>query len=282
MTQLSYRVDVAIRWHNKQKCDLLNGLILLQVHYTSHSTIVDVDFRIHSITLAFIHIDSDRFSIHYIVMMISINNMGALILTLLLLPNDGFAFVPTAFSTSSLQTRSSSTSTPNVFMVQGGGLFGQDGVFGNMFGNAMSNQQQGPKTIIEIPTKNVKIGALRFVLQIHLVSEQNKPTPKTWMIRQSDENSGELQIYYTDGTAMLSIVLQESSITMQRHGTRPSLQYQLQESVLLHSVLDELSNVAFGVGDNDDKSIDVEKRLLVLQKSDAIDVARATLPTKKA
>ena len=162
----------------------------------------------------------------------------------------------------------------------GGALFGQDGVFANIFENVMSNQQHEPKTIIQIPTTNVKIGALRFVLQIHLVSEQNKPTPKTWMIRQSDENSGELQIYHADGTAMLSILLQESSITMQRHGTRPSLQYQLQESVLLHSVLDELSNIAFGV--DDDKNIDLAKRLLVLQKSDAIDVARATLPTKKA
>jgi hypothetical protein len=165
----------------------------------------------------------------------------------------------------------------------GGGLFGQDGVLGNIFGNALSNQQDEPKpkTIIEIPTKNVKIGALRFVLQIHLVSEQNKPSPKTWMIRQSDQNSGELQIYYTDGTAMLSILLQETSIIIQRYGTRPSLQYQLQESVLLHSVLDELSNVAFGVGDDDDTNIDVDKRLLVLQNINAIDAARATLPTKK-
>jgi hypothetical protein len=200
-----------------------------------------------------------------------------------LLPNIGFAFVQPSSSTSSLQQRTISTAKPIVCMEEGGGgLFGKDGVFGNMFGNVMSNQQQEPKTIVHIPTKNVKIGALRFVLQIHLVSEQNKPTPKTWMIRQSDENSGELQIYYADGTAMLSILLQESSITIKRHGTRPSLQYQLQESVLLHSVLDELSNIAFGVGDDDDKNIDVEKRLLVLTKSDDIDVARATLPTKKA
>ena len=164
---------------------------------------------------------------------------------------------------------------------RGSGLFGQDGGFGNIFGSALSNQQQEPKpkTIIEIPTKNVKIGALRFVLQIHLVSEQNKPVPKTWMIRQSDENSSELQIYYTDGTAMLSIFLQELSITILRYGTRPSLQYQLQESVLLHSLLDELSDIAFSMGDDD---ISIEKGLLVLQNSNAIDSARATLPTKKS
>ena len=99
------------------------------------------------------------------------------------------------------------------------------------------------------------------------------------MIRQSDENSSELQIYYTDGTAMLSILLQELSITILRYGTRPSLQYQLQESVLLHSLLDELSDIAFSMGDDD---IAIEKRLLVLQNSNAIDSARATLPTKKS
>ena len=213
------------------------------------------------------------------------HQVHALVITLLLLISNSRAFLISSSPTSLLQHRSSSSTKPIIYMVQGGGgLFGQDGVFGNIFGNVLSNQQQEPKpkTILEIPTKNVKIGALRFVLQIHLVSEQNKPAPKTWMIRQSDENSGELQIYYTDGSAMLSIVLHESSITMQRYGTSPSLQYQLQESVLLHSVLDELSNVAFGVGDDDDQSIDIEKRLLVLQNTNAIDAARATLPTKKA
>jgi hypothetical protein len=214
----------------------------------------------------------------------SVKHIRALIITLLMFINDGRAFAPSSSMMSLLQRRSSSVTKPIVYMAQGGGgLFGQDGVFGNIFGNAISNEQQEPKpkTVIEIPTKNVKIGALRFVLQIHLVSEQNKPAPKTWMIRQSDENSGELQIYYTDGTAMLSILLQESSISIQRYGTRPSLQYQIQESVLLHSILDELSNIAFGVGDDDDTSIDIEKRLIVLQNSNAIDAARATLPTKK-
>ena len=209
-------------------------------------------------------------------MSIFVHRTRTFIIALLFLIKDGCAFIP-------FTSRSVSSTNPFAVAAQrgGGGLFGQDGVLGNIFGNAMPNQQQGPKSIIEIPTKSVKIGALRFVLQIHLVSEQNKPEPKTWVVRQSDENSGELQIYYTDGTAMLSILLQESSITMQRHGSRPSLQYQIQESVLLHSVLDELSNVAFGVDEDDDKKIDMDKRLLVLQNPDAIKVAQATLPVKK-
>jgi hypothetical protein len=168
------------------------------------------------------------------------------------------------------------STTPMFANKGGGGLFGQDGVLSNIFGVANSNIEN-PKTIIEIPAKNVKIGALRFVLQIHLVAEQNKPQPKSWMVRQGDE-SGNLQIYYSDGTGMLSIQFQEYAISIQRHGERPSLQYQLQESLLLHSVLDELSNIAFGVADDD---IEIDKRLLILQDDNSIDVARSTLPARQ-
>jgi hypothetical protein len=139
-------------------------------------------------------------------------------------------------------------------------------------------KNQGPKTIIDIPARDVKIGALRFLLNIHLVGEQNKPEPKSWTTRQGEE-LGDLQVYYQDGTGMLSIQFQEYGIKMVRFGDNPSLQYQLQESVLLHSILDELSNVAFGV---EDDGIEKEKRLLILKDDTAIDTARATLPAKKA
>lgn len=154
------------------------------------------------------------------------------------------------------------------------GLFGNDGVLGSILGTGSG----GPKTVIEIPAKDVKIGALRFLLNIHLVGEQNKPEPKSWLTKQGDE-AGDLQVYYQDGTGMLSIELQEYGIKMRRHGQKPSLQYQLQESVLLHSILDELANVAFGV---EDDGIEAEKRLLVLQDDDAIDKAREKLPAKQA
>lgn len=189
----------------------------------------------------------------------------------LLAPRSCDAFVPSsqfsAIAGSKLQT---TTTCLN------GGLFGQDGagILGGIFGA----KEQGPKTVIELPAKDVKIGALRFLLQIHLVGEQNKPVPKSWMTRQGDE-AGDLQVYYQDGTGMLSIQLQEYAITMVRYGERPSLQYQLQESVLLHSVLDELSNVAFGVADD---NIELEKRLLILQDASAIDKAREKLPARKS
>jgi hypothetical protein len=144
-------------------------------------------------------------------------------------------------------------------------------LFGNLFGQASS---VGPKKLVEIPAQDVKIGALRFLLNIYLVGEQNKPSPNSWLTRQGDD--GDLQIYYQDGSAMLSIDLQEYAITITRHGQKPSLQYQLQESLLLHGILDELDNVVFGMDD-----IDETKRLLRLKESNSIDKARETLPARK-
>lgn len=98
------------------------------------------------------------------------------------------------------------------------------------------------------------------------------------MTRQGEE-AGDLQVYYQDGTGMLSIELREYGINMVRYGERPSLQYQLQESVLLHSVLDELSTVALGVADD---NIAQEKRLLQLLDYSAIEKERAKLPARQA
>lgn len=191
--------------------------------------------------------------------------LAALLLSIV---SSSCAFVP---STKSLvQAKPDRALTTTIY-----GLFGQDGkIFDNVFG---SNAPANPKTILEIPTKVVKIGAMRFLLQILLVGEQNKPAPKSWVTRQGDD-SGTLEVYYQDGSGMFSIQLQEYSITVQRHGARPSLQYQLQESVLLHTVLDELSTVAFGV---EDDNIDDDKRLLILKENNAIDLARIKLPARQ-
>lgn len=124
--------------------------------------------------------------------------------------------------------------------------------------------------MIDIPAKEIKVGALRFLMQIHLVGEQNNPQPQTWLMKEGGE--GELDVYFNDGTGMFSIDLTEYQIKITRYGQTPSLQYQIQEGVLLHSVLDELHKTAFEVDD-----IEEEKRLLRLRTDDAIESARSNL-----
>ena len=149
-----------------------------------------------------------------------------------------------------------------------GGLFGQGNPLGNLFGGG--NKEAGPKVMVDISAKEIKIGALRFLLQIHLVGEQNNPQPQTWLMKQGED--GELDVYYNDGTGMFSIDLNEYQFKMTRFGEKPSLQYQIQESVLMHSILDELHKTAFDVDD-----IEEEKRLIRLQDDNAIEAARGNL-----
>lgn len=145
------------------------------------------------------------------------------------------------------------------------------GLFGGLFGGDNGNS---PTTVLDIAAKDIKVGALRFFLQIYMVGECNKPEKGSWISRQNE--SGGIDMYYKDATGMCSIDMTEYAITIRRHGSRPSLQYQLQESVLLHGLLDELNTLAFEVDD-----IEEEKRLLRLNDNDALEIARETLPAKK-
>jgi len=114
------------------------------------------------------------------------------------------------------------------------------------------------------------------------MSLQNQPEPNTWKANQSDE--GALDMYFlNDNTAMISIQMSDKSITMDRYGATPSLAYMLQESLLLHSILDELEGLAFGVEGEDDDVKD-ENRLIVFSEDekDAISLAREALPARKA
>lgn len=146
--------------------------------------------------------------------------------------------------------------------------------FSNLFGRDKAEADPNVPTILfEIPTTNVKVGALQFVIQIHMVSVGNKPEPGTWFPKQNSD--GGLDLYFKDGSGMCTIVVSEYNIKAERYGVKPSLQYLLQESVLLHSVLDELEKTAFGVED-----IEEEKRLLRLREKDGIDKARSVLPAR--
>lgn len=172
------------------------------------------------------------------------------------------AFTPPSPTTTTIASRVSTTSLK--------GLFGEGNPLQNVFGGGGS-QQGGPKVMVDLSAKQVKVGALRFLLQIHLVGEQNNPQPQTWLMKDGGE--GELDVYFNDGTGMFSIDFTEYQIKITRYGEKPSLQYQIQESVLIHSILDELHKTAFEVDDD----IEEEKRLLRLNDDNAIEAARGNL-----
>ncbi|KAG7340409.1 hypothetical protein IV203_023952 [Nitzschia inconspicua] len=178
---------------------------------------------------------------------------------------DAFIRKSSAHSTVSVGTRTTTTTT--TLDLIGKNLFG--GIFA-----PQGESSDGPKVILEIPTTNIKIGPLKFFLQIFLVGEQNNPLPNSWVLNQNDETQT-LDMYHTDGTGMFSIDIKEYGMTVKRHGQAPSLQYQLQESVMLHALLDEVEGIAFA------EDIDVEKRLLQLKEDNALQLARETLPARK-
>jgi hypothetical protein len=169
------------------------------------------------------------------------------------------------FTPSQLQ----SVSPPRTSTSLQAGLFGKSGILEGLLGN----KEKGPKTVLDLAASDVKVGALRFLLNIYLVGECNKPEPKSWLTREGDY--GTLNIYYQDGTAMISLELQEYSIKAVRYGEKPSLQYVLQESVLLHGILDELNDVAFEV------EAEQKKRLLRFPDDTVVEKARETLPARK-
>ncbi len=74
-----------------------------------------------------------------------------------------------------------------------------------------------------------------------------------------------------------AISMAEYEVRVDRYGEKPSLQYMLQESVMLHGLLDELNSLAFEVDD-----IEEEKRLIRLLENDAIERAREKLPARPA
>ena len=150
-----------------------------------------------------------------------------------------------------------------------GSVWGESGNLKDLF----QPKPDGPTTVLEIPVENVKPRPLRFFLQIYIVGQQNSKDAQSWLPKETGEN--ELEVYFKDGTGMCNIALGDTSIKIQRHGQRPSLQYLLQESLMLHGVLDELNEIAFKVEDVEDS-----QRLLMLDKG-ALDDARAKLPARQ-
>jgi hypothetical protein len=148
------------------------------------------------------------------------------------------------------------------------------GLFGPEKSNEIQRDLSLRKRIIEIPAKSIKKGGLRFALGLHLIGLQNSPDSGSWRANQASETV--LEMHFKDNSAKFEIVLEDASIAVDRYG-QPSLAYLLQESVILHSVLDELRSLAF------EGEVQTENRLLQLDEpATAIERARTVLPVRQA
>mmetsp|Transcript_2824 Transcript_2824/g.7755 ORF Transcript_2824/g.7755 Transcript_2824/m.7755 type:complete len:232 (+) Transcript_2824:75-770(+) len=162
-----------------------------------------------------------------------------------------------------------------------GNLFGQDS--GNKGGDGIADDNP-LVDVIDVPAEVIKTKPLKFFLQIFFVGIQNEPFKGAWLMNANEEVEEYLEVYFADGTGMLSVRFEEDyGLRIQRKGKRPSLQYMLQESVLLHSVLDELESIAFGDGDNEGEIKDEERLLQFAEgNEDVLSVARSKLPARAA
>ena len=82
-------------------------------------------------------------------------------------------------------------------------------------------------------------------------------------------------MYYVDDSAMFSLNLSEKQLSVDRYG-KPSLQYLLQESLMLHGLLDEIQEFAFGGEDIADK----DRLLTLIDPENGIQNARGNLSAR--
>lgn len=147
------------------------------------------------------------------------------------------------------------------------------GLFGPKETTESHNDTAKPKRIMNIKVKSIKKGGLRMVLGLCLIGLQNTPDKGSWRANQASDT--ELDMIFKDNASKFSVVLEDSYIAVDRYG-QASLPYLLQESVVLHRVLDELNELAFN------SEVKEEHRLLHLEESNAIEQARSTLPARQA
>jgi hypothetical protein len=213
-------------------------------------------------------------------------------LLLILSCSEGFQIVVpnTAFKHSTASTRSTSLPTTATTTTR---LYN---IFGNLFGQQSKSTDEGnantsggpaaaASSVFEIPTKSIKSKPLRFYSQLFLAGYQNTPVKGSWTLASNEEDDERLDLYYADGTGMVSFSF-DDTIRVNRKGKRPSLQYMLNESLLLHDFLDELEQIAFGTDDDSDDNstvIDDEKRLLQFsdENKDILSKVREKLPARQ-
>lgn len=169
--------------------------------------------------------------------------------------------------------RSDSLNPNNRDISLAAGLFGKKSEEPSSSSSSSQADASTPTQVFSIPVQSIKPGGLRFALGLHLIGLQNTPDKGSWQANQASDTV--LDMKFRDGSAMFSISLGDEGISVSRYG-QPSLPYLLQESVILHSVLDEISSLAY------EGEIEEENRLLKLQDQDSIEEVRSTLPARKA
>lgn len=115
-------------------------------------------------------------------------------------------------------------------------------VFDEALKESLEDDPNAPTEVFSLPIpNNVELDSLLQSVGTYLVSRQNKPMVGAWII--SKYGASTLHALFKDHSAMFSISFGSPKIVFERHtdaNKRASLQYMLQESVLLHGVLDEL------------------------------------------
>jgi len=141
--------------------------------------------------------------------------------------------------------------------------------------NKGGDENETTVELFTIPFKSIKVGALRLLLTLHLMGQQNTPTKGSWKCRQQDDNHVVMQ-YMVDETSdtCLIIGISEKGVHVERRGTlAPSMKFLMQESILLQGLLEELDHVIYS-GD-----LQESDRLMVLKYPiDGLDKARENLP----
>ena len=149
-----------------------------------------------------------------------------------------------------------------------------------------SNDPNAPKELFTLPIPDrIDTPSLLQSVGAYLVSQKNKPLVGSWTTSLYGEDT--LHVLFKDHSAMFSLEFgvrlaeatshAKGSVVVERHtdGTRAaSLQYMLQESVLLHGLLDHFSQVLL----DDDSSGEAEKEYLDHEMAKA----RNTLPARRA
>jgi len=118
----------------------------------------------------------------------------------------------------------------------------------------------------------LKLGGLRMLLSLVLVSSQNKPEKGSWTPRQTDK---ELRMRWNKTGDEVIITLFERGVSVSRESVVQNLEYLLHESLLLHSVLDELEELS------SDPEILEENRLISFTSVETINTARNMLLARK-